>query len=280
MRRKCWSFAWVCCSLGTWHAADVWATQEIDLLLAIRGSAEVYPVQNRSSAGYLTYDDRELIVQVTLSNASDDTLRVQRPHGWIDLVTLTFEAMDRPTGKTRTRIDLVQVVLRTGVPADPTTIGAHEAQEARVRIRQSDVPSPGTYRVRASVDRRLLSVVSGESITRFSPSETLEIRSATSTNDELNVLYTRATRLRLAGRHQEARSVLNQMVTMRPTSVIAWYELGKSWAAERDCQEAVRALSRADGLVDSGADPDELSARQRNRPELQREIRRLMQSCR
>ena len=128
--------------------------------------------------------------------------------------------------------------------------------------------------------RKALSGISSQTRDRLSPTETLEIRDVLSTNDRLNLLFTSYSQLRSANRFQDARYQLIKLLANRETSVIAWSELGYTWAAEGHCSAAADAFTRASELTQAGADSEERSARNGARSDMQRQMQRRLESCR
>jgi len=70
------------------------------------------------------------------------------------------------------------------------------------------------------------------------------------------------------------------LLAIRLASVIGWYETGLAWVSERDCRQAAAAFGRANDLIRSGADPEELSVGHDIRAGLQREMQRVLEACR
>jgi hypothetical protein len=262
----------LCAGLITVGCASVSAdAQELELFLSIQGAIEAYPIENRTSAGYLTYSagygEQPVILQITLVNESANSARVERDGGWIGSVSISFQTLD---GRT----------LAAAVPFDVIRQEETSARHHRALLQLKTHPrAPGIYRVRATLDRTAVTGISPNTDVRLSPTETLEIRDIESTNDTLNFLYTSYSQLRAANRLQDARHQLIQLLAKRPTSVIAWSELGYTWAAEGNCDAAADAFKRADDLIRTNADPEERTARIGARPDMQRQMQRRLRAC-
>jgi hypothetical protein len=257
--------------------------QELELFLSFRGAVEIYPVENRSAAGYLTYSGPNgqlpLVIQVTLANRSGNTIRVERENGWLGALSVRMEPLDGRMMLSPRPFDVVRVrEEQTGLRADPTIIAPDTRQQAHLLLKP--VPwTNGVYRFRAVIDRADLSGLPSQTGARLSPSETLEIRDVWSLHDRLNYRYTLASTLRGENRHREARSELMLLLAARATSVIAWVELGYNWATDGNCDAAADAFRRAEDLIRTGADPEERSARNGARLEMPQQMKRRLESC-
>lgn len=238
---------------------------ELSLLFGLPTIAPPYPVSNRGIASHIVYAGEPLIVQITLVNESNASIRANRPGGWLSSLRIEFEGVPaEPSPRRAVAFDLVSIMNRS-VPgassADPTLVSAGEIQEARLQLRADQLPGVGTYEVRATLDPAALSSVPSWPRAQFTEILFLGVLSVDAPADEWNVLFARGVKARLEGRPREARDTLGQLITRHPESAIAWVEIGRAWVAENNCGQAIAAFQRARGLIDKAADPSERTAR-------------------
>jgi hypothetical protein len=101
---------------------------------------EVYPVENRSSAGYV-FANQQRLIQVTLANETVDTVRVSGNQSWTDLLTIRIDTVDGGAVETAVPFVLSQITQRsTGLLSDSTFVAVGEAQEARLQVAPARMP--------------------------------------------------------------------------------------------------------------------------------------------
>jgi hypothetical protein len=269
-------------SLRPLTAQESPASSEVRLLTSVHTVDTVYPVEGRPPhVPYVAFVGEPLILQVTLVNQTGSTIHVRSDsRGWPALLRIDFDSMSGKPSIQSTPYAVESLVnANTGGPSDPTSVGPNEVQ--RVQLRIQTTPLPDAYGVRVTLPESVLSSPPEAPSARLLTTgrTRVYVRAVESLADRLNVLYGSGVLARLAGRHVEARAILQKLVTTHPVSVPGWYELGRSWAQEGHCGEAAKAFARATQLVEKRADPDDHSAKRGTRGDYVREMKRLLAKC-
>ena len=93
-------------------------------------------------------------------------------------------------------------------------------------------------------------------------------------------MFRRGVREWLAGRNDAAREVFAALVKEHPSRALGWYALGKAWAAEGKCGEAITAFQLARLLIEKNADSSDTRVRNEDRSAALRAIESDEAKCR
>lgn len=255
---------------------------EISAVVTISSVEPLYPVSNRGNAGHVVYEGEPFVVQLTLLNESQSTIRGTSDEGWLAAVRIDLEGTSDGSVARAIPFSVDSVISRPrGVAADKLLVAAQEKQEARLLLMPERLPSAGQYRLRVTFDRTRLSSRPGwPRLTRLDTGTSVEIHSVDTVEDRRNVLYRRGVREWLAGRNAAAREILSELVKEHPSRTLGWYALGKVWATEGRCGEAITAFQLARLLIEKNADSSDTRVRNEDRSAALRAIESDAAKCR
>lgn len=231
-------------------------TKELRIAAGIPQIGPIYRPTTTAKLGTAVYLGEPLLVRVSLVNEGPETLQAPSTvNGWAALVRLDLQTVNGAPIEPALPFQVVEVrdSLVDGA-ADPTAIQAGRAQRALLRLPIERFSQAGQYQLRVSLQPDGLSNLSRFPRVRLATILRFELIPTITVEDRLNLLYAHAFAARTERRLDEARSLLTELLAIRPNNTSAWYELGRAWADGGQCTEASIAFGRAVAAANQGGD--------------------------
>lgn len=213
------------------------------------------------------YPDEPVVVQVTLSNQSGESIEIpRRPREWFEAARIqlveTVPGQKTDVAKSPPARELAGRVLRRDrsgpatLTADVLRLGTHSSETVRLefdRTKGFDV-RPGTYALSVSLDRRF---AVAESVGQLLHAERLVgVRAIESRADVMNHAAHMAMWATLARDFNAARRWLRELLAVNPGSSMAYAQLGNVAQAQGLCKEAIANWEKAIQILSADSDTE------------------------